>query len=408
MGALHRLLHQRLGCAFPRPVLRRIHATSGGNPFYAVEIARALETGELSSSPSEPLAIPPSLDDLVRGRIESLPPGARHALAVSAALGDPTLAVVGAAVGADAAELLSAAVDGELIRVDADRIRFAHPLLASAAYGLAGSVERRELHRRLASVVEDVEEQARHLALAVTGPDAAVAAALESAAAHARARGAAAAAAELSDSARRLTPSHVGDEYQRRAVTTAGYRFLSGDAAGARALLHEAVGSARTGQERAEALVMLARVEKHEGSQLEAAELLRGALGESGFDDGVRAEAAQGYASTLFYLRETLDEALRYAELGVDLATRAGAATVHAEAVSDKGLIEAALGRMEAEASLSLASVLPDEPTSPIHPVPRGWYRGYVLTWRDRPAEAVSVYRPCWRRQPRTPVSSLD
>jgi hypothetical protein len=41
MGALHRLIHERLDVAFSRPALHRIHELSGGNPFFAVELARA-------------------------------------------------------------------------------------------------------------------------------------------------------------------------------------------------------------------------------------------------------------------------------------------------------------------------------------------------------------------------------
>src|SRR4051812_18090388 len=38
LGALHRLIHERLALSLPRPALRRLHEASGGNPFYALEI----------------------------------------------------------------------------------------------------------------------------------------------------------------------------------------------------------------------------------------------------------------------------------------------------------------------------------------------------------------------------------
>jgi predicted ATPase len=44
MGALHRLLRDRLGTTLARPALRRVHDASGGNPFYALELVRALES----------------------------------------------------------------------------------------------------------------------------------------------------------------------------------------------------------------------------------------------------------------------------------------------------------------------------------------------------------------------------
>ena len=53
-AALQRLLRGRLGASFTRPALRRIHETSGGNPFFALELGRALgELGRLE--PGDPL-----------------------------------------------------------------------------------------------------------------------------------------------------------------------------------------------------------------------------------------------------------------------------------------------------------------------------------------------------------------
>ena len=83
------------------------------------------------------------------------------------------------------------------MRVDQDLVVFAHPLLAFVPYDEASTTERRRLHARLARVVPDAEERARHLALAATGPDERVATELDRAARRALARGAPDAAAEL-------------------------------------------------------------------------------------------------------------------------------------------------------------------------------------------------------------------
>ncbi len=45
IGAIHTLLQRRLGRPFARPTLRRLHEISGGNPFYALELARGLGLG---------------------------------------------------------------------------------------------------------------------------------------------------------------------------------------------------------------------------------------------------------------------------------------------------------------------------------------------------------------------------
>ena len=45
VASLHRVLLDELGRAFPRPTLVRIAAASGGNPLYALEIARLVDRG---------------------------------------------------------------------------------------------------------------------------------------------------------------------------------------------------------------------------------------------------------------------------------------------------------------------------------------------------------------------------
>jgi predicted ATPase len=45
LAALHRLFLARFGRSFPRMTLVRIEGASGGNPFYAIEIARAILDG---------------------------------------------------------------------------------------------------------------------------------------------------------------------------------------------------------------------------------------------------------------------------------------------------------------------------------------------------------------------------
>src|SRR5262249_59086166 len=88
-----------------------------------------------------------------------------------------------------------AAEEEELVILDGERVRFAHPLLAHGIYARAAAPRRREMHRRLSAVLTDPEERARHLAHARVLPDAIEA--LDDAARYVRARGAPDAAAEL-------------------------------------------------------------------------------------------------------------------------------------------------------------------------------------------------------------------
>src|SRR5688572_652768 len=61
LGALRAILQRALGAAFARPTLLRLHETSGGNPFFALELARALPA---DVDPTQPLPVPASLEAL--------------------------------------------------------------------------------------------------------------------------------------------------------------------------------------------------------------------------------------------------------------------------------------------------------------------------------------------------------
>ena len=92
LGAVQRLLQLRLGWVPSRPVLHHVHELSGGNPFFALELGRAVQAGTLRLQPGERL--PVTLDALVEARLRDLPPATRRALAVAASMGQPGLAVV--------------------------------------------------------------------------------------------------------------------------------------------------------------------------------------------------------------------------------------------------------------------------------------------------------------------------
>jgi hypothetical protein len=217
LGALHQMLRTRTGLSFPRPTLTRIEQISGGNPFYALELARGTRR-EGTADPASPL--PQTLAQLVRTRVDGIRPDVQPALLAAAALGDPTVELVQLALDngpADAERLLEAAEDYGVITLDGHRVRFTQPLLATGVYTATSPARRRGMHRRLAGLTADPEERARHIAQAAISLDAAAAAALDQGAARARARGAPAAAAELLELAIKLgaaaeAPAGPGDE----------------------------------------------------------------------------------------------------------------------------------------------------------------------------------------------------
>jgi predicted ATPase len=148
-----------LGDRLPRPTLQRLYTISAGNPFFALEIARALQRGR--SNGPEPLAVPDSLHSLVRDRLDALGPATQRALFAASALSRPTVDHVMQALGGVRGGLraLERAADAQVIELDAGSIAFTHPLLASAIYASRSPTQRRRLHRALSEVVTDAEER---------------------------------------------------------------------------------------------------------------------------------------------------------------------------------------------------------------------------------------------------------
>ncbi len=204
VGAIHRLLWGRLSLNLARPVLARVHEATGGNPFFALEVGRALADGTISADGVHVL-LPESLRALVAERLGALPAQVRETLVAVAALGAPSVTLLEPLAPTAVADI-ELACQRRVLELDGDRIRFTHPLLAPVCYEGMPLHRRRRLHRRLADLNVDPEERARHLAISAAGPDEEIAAELDAAAAHARARGAALAAAELAERAITLTP----------------------------------------------------------------------------------------------------------------------------------------------------------------------------------------------------------
>ena len=214
-GALHHFLRDRLGRAFARQTLLRIHDRSGGNPFFALELARVLDA---DVDPLAPLAVPETLEALLRSRIHGLPVPTLEALALASALGPtPESLLVRAGVDLGA---LDPAIAAHVIERESGVIQFTHPLLSSVLYGDLGE-ERWRIHERIASLVDEPLLRARHLALSSRAPDEEIAHVLEAAATLASDRGASAGAAELCEQAFRLTPPDRPGERRSRALAAA-------------------------------------------------------------------------------------------------------------------------------------------------------------------------------------------
>jgi DNA-binding CsgD family transcriptional regulator len=273
VAALHRVLTQELERTFPRPTLVRIAQAAGGNPLYAIEIARELDRrGEQDISGRVP--VPQSLDALVRARVQALAPEAQEALLRAATLARPDTETIDPAA-------LAPAEEAGLVRVERDgRIEFVHPLFASAVYSAAPTARLQEAHRAAADLARDPEERARHLALAAPKRDAGVARVLQAAAGHARMRGSPDSAAELTRLALRLLPPGAPERLELQ-LELAEQLHLASDFPAARALLEELRTTLEPGDLRARALLILVDIDYWRSGESAATALAEEALADA-------------------------------------------------------------------------------------------------------------------------------
>ena len=263
VGALHRLLRERLALELTRPELSRVQEATAGNPFFALELGREFVRTGIRPAPARALHVPDSLRELLGGRLARLPGETLDVLLQVASLARPTVEVVTAAHGDRDRVLrgLEEAVREGVVTLDDERVRFTHPLLASICYEEAPPWKRRAVHQTLAGAVVDVEERARHRALAADGPDAAVASELDAAAELAAARGATAVAAELCELAAAATPDEPALARRRRLRAANLYR-VAGDVDQAATLLEHLRAEVPSGVERADILFELALTQR--------------------------------------------------------------------------------------------------------------------------------------------------
>lgn len=317
---LHAAVSSRLRRRFSRPTIGRIHQVSGGNPFYAIELARSIDdqSSDLDTS------LPGTLTDVVRTRLGALDPDVDDALLAASCLAAPTVESVSKATMTDADRLVALLEIAEakgVITIDGNQVRFAHPLLATGIYTRATLDRRRSVHRRLAAIVDEPELRARHLALATTNGDEVTLHALDTAADSARARGAPAAAAELMD----LAIGLGGDTAHRR-LRSALHHFDAGDQERAAALLEETIQQLPSGELRAEALSRLAVVRLYGEGFTEGTRLLCDALEEVHDNDALRVQTLITLAYMQFHANQ-LAEGVQTAEAAV--ASAEGLANPH-------------------------------------------------------------------------------
>ncbi|MEY9933935.1 DNA-binding CsgD family transcriptional regulator [Catenulispora sp. GP43] len=233
----------RLLDAQPHPPHGRVRVQileqAAGNPLALIELTRAVagnRDGDLAGSQSLPLT--KRLVETFAADLPDLPAPTRKALLLFAAgatrwsqahRADPDL------VGEQS---LEAAERAGLVRIEAGRVIWRHPVTKAAVYWSASFAERRAAHLALAAVTDaDTPEwRARHLAAAALGQDEDVAAELARGADRAESHGAQATAATLRERAAELTPDPAVRARRllaaAQAAMLAGYPQWAGDLAG--------------------------------------------------------------------------------------------------------------------------------------------------------------------------------
>lgn len=311
LGAVQRLVAERVAQSLPRRVVRRIYDASRGNPFFAIELAR-------NATPDGELALPRSLTALVGSQLDRVDPEAERAVLAAALVADPRTAIVAAVTGARA---VAAAVDAGLLEEEMRTLRLAHPLIGTAARERARPGELRDLHLRLADVVDSREERIRHRALGIAPPDAEVADELELVARDAAARGAGSAAAELSELAWRFTQLEDGGRLGRALAAAEAHRRIGANDRGL-AILHDELPRLSPGTDRVRVLFQIAtllvdeRPDAFDDALAEATGPLRAEIlaekadrSTTGYAQAIR--ASRGWAAEAVELaRESGDEAL--------------------------------------------------------------------------------------------------
>jgi tetratricopeptide (TPR) repeat protein len=250
--SLRRMLEDRRGPAPSLAGVRRLAAVTGGNPLFALELSRSMGDGELP--PGEMPEPPTDLVGALRARLSRLPRPVQRSLLTLAAIGRPT-SELAHLVPSGSGAIARAEQEG-VLEIAGRKVSFTHPLYASTVYAMATPADRRAVHRRLADASSDLEERARHLALAAEHADPSVAAMLDRAADAALARGAPDAAAELTELAIRLTPTPEATPTRTGALSE--FLFQAGDTERATELLESVAGALPAGPERADALYRLA------------------------------------------------------------------------------------------------------------------------------------------------------
>jgi DNA-binding CsgD family transcriptional regulator len=379
---LQRVVTDRMGRSFSRPTMSRIVEVSGGNPFYALELARALnDTTSVTTA-----TLPPALAEIIRLKVGRFDDEVKLALLAGACMDDPTVDVMAATTSTTVehlVELLEEPENDGVVAIEGNRVRFTHPVLAYGVYSEALPIHRRRMHRALADLEPTPEQRARHMALAEVEADPDTLLRLDDAARAVSLGGDPVAAAELIELAIGL-----GGGTPARRLEAARHHLGAGELDRARAQADLAAAVLPAGEQRAVARMLVAGTLLHRGEFSAAAKTLRDAMTDL------------PEVSTL-RVRAHLCSAMAHSSLGDgDVAHRHSMqALAHAERLSDRHLLSQALAFHVAlqcrrglgldQPTLDRAMRLEDPDADVPAPFSARAVGAMVLGWTGRLAEAA-------------------
>jgi DNA-binding CsgD family transcriptional regulator len=394
VDALQRMLQARFGDRISWRALARLAEESGGNPYYALELARAELRQADRGAPTERSPLE-GVHAVLQDRLEAMSPQTTDALGTLAAMGAATLD--GAARVVDV-RALDPAFAAEILREDGGAVRFEHPLLAETAYRMLPPSRRRAVHELLAEVATDPEERARHLAVGSTEPDARVAAAIAEGAEAAAARGAPAAAAELLEAAADVEPDL--DIAARRRIDAVRHHAAAGDGRRSIALARTLIDELPPGPLRARALIAST---DNEGPVDQTLDFSRQAAEEAGDDREIEIEALLAEALGLSLggryddALETVTRANEMCGPDSDRRLRVKARTAYARVLQLRG-DEGAVELLREAAALEGDDLIPNAYWGP------GMLLGRALMWADE----LDAARPLLEQRHRRAIEVGD
>lgn len=245
------LVSERFARVLSMPAARRLTELSGGNPYYALELADT-EHGRSRS----PAAAPTDVHGLAGQRLTLLSDRTRAALGTLAALAHPRTELIAELLGDES--VLDSAFAAGVLHEDGAELRFTHPLLAASAYHSLAPAHRRAVHRQLAANALDPVERARHLAAATVRASADTAHKVERGAWAAASRGAPTIAADLFEEAARLAPAAQPETSLGRRLEAVRQLFAAGEGMRALERGRELLEELRPGDLRARVLTTMA------------------------------------------------------------------------------------------------------------------------------------------------------